>query len=273
MVDLLNPLATLQWRRRGELNCGYAFPDVVQFKGKLVASSGRLEADSDFSHWKELDAPSYCSSLSIYHSQLVLVGGYISGRPTNKVWVSDDGYSWNTSLPPMPTARMWPTVVNTGTPEYLLVAGGHPSFLVVEVLMEGQWWSLPSLPYYQPHSSYLISATIHGGTLHIGGAYCDLQSLLASCQTPNGTVRSDPDGLWSVVNYEFHWYEVGYASFQGQLLCSANNELRVSYDDSLVTIGRAVGNKLNNIGGELINIRGSYISGYRFYAASIEGTS
>jgi hypothetical protein len=267
MVDLLNPLATIQWSRRGELNCG-AYPDVVQFKGKLVASSahGIWVADSDYSDWKELDAPSHCSSLSTYHSQLVLVGGYINDRPTNKVWVSDDGYSWNTSLPPMPTARMWPTVVNTGTPEYLLVAGGDPSRdKVVEVLMEGQWWSLPSLPY--THFVY-GAATIHGRTLHISGVYCDLQALLASRQAPNNTVRSDPDGLWS----EFHFFHLFHpVSFQGKLLCSIDNELLVSYDDSLVSIGRAVGKTLNNIGGELINIQGTS-SGYCFYTACIEGT-
>jgi hypothetical protein len=174
MVDLLNPLATIQWKRRGELKYGRILPKVVQFKGKLVASSYFLwVADSDYSHWKELDAPSYFSGLSTYHSQLVLVGGEISGRPTNKVWVSDDGYSWNTSLPPMPTARVWPGVVNTGTPEYLLVVGGHPCEEVVEVLMEGQWWSLP-------YTYYHGLATIHCGTLHIRAVYCDLQALLAS---------------------------------------------------------------------------------------------
>jgi hypothetical protein len=81
-------------------------------------------------------------------------------------------------------------------------------------------------------------------------------------------VRSYPDGLWS----EFHFFHLFHpVSFQGKLLCSIDNELRVSYDDSLVTIGRAVGNTLNNIGGELINIQGTS-SGHRFYTASIEGT-
>jgi hypothetical protein len=209
MVDLLNPLATIQWKRRS------GFPeyvnDVVQFKGKLIASGGtyiadRLwEADSDFSNWKTLeqDLPTCDFGLSTYHSQLVLVGGEISGRPTNKVWVSDDGYSWNTSLPPMPTARRWPTVVNTGTPEYLLVAGGDPCEKVVEVFMEGQWWSLLSLSYnILPYHDY-TPATIHGGTLHICNAYCDLQALLASRQPPNSSMISDPDGLWNVVNHGY----------------------------------------------------------------------
>jgi hypothetical protein len=42
MVDLLNPLATIQWKRRsGFYGCVNA---VVQFKGKLIASAdfGRL---------------------------------------------------------------------------------------------------------------------------------------------------------------------------------------------------------------------------------------
>jgi hypothetical protein len=81
-------------------------------------------------------------------------------------------------------------------------------------------------------------------------------------------VRSDPDGLWSVVNYEFHCFNP--VSFQGKLLCSIDNKLCVSYDDSLVTIGRAV-NMFNNIGGELINMQVTS-SGYGFYTACIEGT-
>jgi hypothetical protein len=183
--------------------------------------------------------------------------------------VSDDGYSWNTSLPPMPTARWWPTVVNTGTPEYLLVAGGHPCGKVVEVFMEGQWWSLPSLPC--PYYGYMNPATIHGGTLHICGAYCDLQSLLASRQPPNNTVRSDPDGLWSVVNDEFN-RSFGFFSFQGQSLCSTDKELRVNYDDSLVTIGRAIGNYYMLISGELIKTEWTLSGCSMFYTASIKGT-
>jgi hypothetical protein len=140
------------------------------------------------------------------------------------------------------------------------VAGGDPSDQVVEVLMEGQWWSLLSLP----HSFYPKPTTIHSGNLHIGDVYCDLQALQASRQAPNNTVRLDPDGLW---NYEFNWCEVGYVSFQGQLLCSIDKELRVNYDDSLVAIGKAVGHNYRLIGGKLINMRGNYT-----YTASIKGT-
>jgi hypothetical protein len=167
----------------------------------------------------------------------------------------------------MPTARKWPTVVNTGTPEYLIVAGGHHCERVVEVLMEGQWWSLPSLPYNILYGYSM--ATIHEGTLHMWGAYCDLQALLASRLTPNSTARSYPDGLWSVVNYG-HCSHVGHVSFQGQLLYSIGEELRVRYNDSLVTIGRAVGRNML-IGGELIYTRWA-LSGYCFYTASVKGT-
>jgi DNA integrity scanning protein DisA with diadenylate cyclase activity len=65
MVDLLNPLATIQWKRRGTSSCGI-ISNVVQFKGKLIASAYShigttrlMEADSNFSNWKklELDPP------------------------------------------------------------------------------------------------------------------------------------------------------------------------------------------------------------------------
>jgi hypothetical protein len=127
---MVNPI---QWEKRGS-GPGHGLISVMQFKDKLIAQTvyHLWESNNDFSHWNRLSP--LPSGLSTYHSQLVLVGGQLNGCPTNKVWVSDDGYSWNTSLPSMPTAREFPIVVNTGTPEYLLVAGGYPCDQELEVV-------------------------------------------------------------------------------------------------------------------------------------------
>ena len=244
-VDLLNPLATIQWKQEKEIKGVWSTTpwlyNVIQQKRKLmiltsrynVRTSSLWEFSCDFSSWKQL-SPLPCGSpgFSTYHSQLVLVGGKLpSGGFTNKVWVSDDGYSWNTSLPPMPTERAWPAVVNTGTPEYLIVAGGLTT--EVEVLMDGQWWTAESLPC---RPLYNCGHIIHNGNLYLQGfgctiMYSNLQALLASCNS------ADSDSLWSVVHTDK--YPRYLVSFQKQLLCFTHNTLLASYNESLVAIGTA----------------------------------
>jgi hypothetical protein len=187
--------------------------------------------------------------------------------------VSDDGYSWNTSLPSMPRARAFPVVVNTGTPEYLLVAGGYShNQVAVEVLMEGQWWILPSVPCKSLQNCCSIKccpyAIIHSGKLCFLNAYCDLQALLASRRKPNSALRSTPNNLWSELISRG-----GVFSFQGQLLYFLNDELRLSFDDSLVTIGGAVDscNEYLIHRGKMVFV--SNINGFCvIYTASIQGT-
>ena len=122
----------------------------------------------------------------------------------------DDGYSWNpSSLPPMPTGRKYPSVVNAGTPECLIVAGGsannNSSFTActaVEVLMEEQWWTIAPPPYDQGPSNIMLS--LHNGNLYIcsnghSGSifYCDPKALIASCTPSNNAVKkSNSVDLW-----------------------------------------------------------------------------
>jgi hypothetical protein len=231
MVDLLNPLVSFVWEKRGSYS--EALYNVIQFKDKLILQDDHYlwESSCNFSHRNLLPSlPSRHPGLSTYHSQLVFVGGQLSDGCTNKVWVSDDGCSWNsTSLPPLPRAKAWPTVVNTGAPEYLLVAGGWPpsQVLVVEVLMEGQWWTLPSLPSPFYHGCQSI---VHNGNLYIDNVHCDLQALLASCGNPN---RAAPDNLWRKQEFGCD----GVISLQGQLLYWFGSNLCLSYNDTLVAMG------------------------------------
>ena len=108
--------------------------------------------DTELASWTSLSVPGDVVrfGLGTYHSQLVLAGGWISSakKCVTDVWASDGGTSWqqSESLPPLSMACSMPAIINTGSPEYLLVAGGYDSNLEplvrVDVLIEKQWVSL-----------------------------------------------------------------------------------------------------------------------------------
>ena len=113
------------------------------------------------------------STISTYHSQLVLIGGKnVEGDDVNSAYVSSDGINWQPSLPPMPTRRHWVIAVNIGgSPECLVVAGGFQGqcpgvpALQVEVLLENVWYTVDPLPFRCNYSvsrssllTYLYSA-------------------------------------------------------------------------------------------------------------------
>ena len=158
--------------------------------GKDGGAGMVVEFSSDLAAWKVLPlTPAICFGLSTYHSQLVLVGGWLNETNllTNKLWVYDND-AWHCSLPPMPTGREYPVVVNSGTPEYLVVAGGDhcaQPIEVVEVLIEGQWVSCAPL-YSKPSDG-----GIHNGNLYFNCernpvVYCQLESLVKAYVQPDG---------------------------------------------------------------------------------------
>jgi hypothetical protein len=127
--------------------------------------------------------------------------------------------------------------------------------------MEGQWWALPSLP--SPLGfRFGYQSTVHNGNLYIADIHCDLQALLASCGNPN---RAAPDDLWR--KHEFGCD--GVISLQGPLLYWFHRNLCLSYDDTLVAMGRTVkgGEKYLFYGGKLVCLTCDGV-----YTASIEGT-
>ena len=212
-ADILHPLATIQWetcwKLEGKIGTSTIVQDDKLYLGvtsyvKDGSLAGMvLEFSADLAAWKVLPlTPASCFGLSIYHSQLVLVGGLVGDWPnrttSNKLWVYDND-AWHCSLPPMRTCRYFPVVVNTGTPEYLVVAGGYQFWAdpieVVEVLMEGQWVSCA--PLY----SSTRDGCIHNGNLYFSCrqrssmVYCQLESLVKACVQPDGV--SDTGELWN----------------------------------------------------------------------------
>ena len=210
--DLFHPLATLSWEECCPFPHGGLYPQCIAVKNKVYVATickyamqevTRLHVcNSDFTAWTPLTTPTeQWFGISSYHSQLVVVGGkeYLTGKLTNKVWVSDDGIKWEPSLPPLPAPRFSPSVVNTGSPEYLLVAGGMSQdktmAMSVDVLIKEQWMSAQPLP--RGCSSMLY--TIHNWNLYfcLYGGYGNKESsvLYANLDSLIATTRFKPNCL------------------------------------------------------------------------------
>ena len=195
-ADILHPLATIQWETCWKLKSifvNYINTSTVVLDDKLylgVTCDGGmvLEFSADLAAWRVLPLPPAIRfGLSTYHSQLVLVGGWLimNGTISNKLWVYDNE-AWHCSLPPMPTCRHKPVVVNTGTPEYLVVTGGRYCCAeqAVEVLMEGQWVSCAPL-YSKPRDGCIHNGNLYFSCYRSSVVYCQLESLVKACVQPN----------------------------------------------------------------------------------------
>ena len=277
-ADILHPLATIQWETCWELEgilCNYIGKTVVLDDKVYLGvtcdgwQSGMvLEFSADLAAWKVIPLPPASDfGLSTYHSQLVLVGGKLNGTtPSNKLWVYDND-AWHCSLPPMPTCRQHPVVVNTGTPEYLVVAGGyqyHAKHIeVVEVLMEGQWVSCAPL-YSKPRDG-----CIHNGNLYFicqrsSVVYCQLESLVKACVQPDGV--SDTGDIWNFLpGPDAYCDTVGVVAYGKFLIClTLSGDLHALSPDteSWVHVGRldTEGRLMTLCTGELATLIAEYNS-------------
>lgn len=139
-----DPLATLETTNLSTsrpvfiatVGCSFDPNNCVYVENELymtaVDDNGRvklLKFSTSSNHICKLETPSKWYGLTTYNSKPVLVGGKKEGvfkdTPCNELWTLNDRKKWVSSvLPPMPTARWSPSVVNAGTPECLVVAGG-----------------------------------------------------------------------------------------------------------------------------------------------------
>ena len=230
-ADILHPLATIQWETCWELEgilrnyCKTVVLDDKVYLGVTCdeRQSGMvLEFSADLAAWKVLPLPPASDfELSTYHSQLVLVGGKLNGTTSNKLLVYDND-AWHCSLPPMPTGRKRPVVVNTGTPEYLVVAGGYqyagPSIVVVEVLVEGQWVSCAPL-YSKPRDGCIHNGNLYFSCQGSSVVYCQLESLVKACVQPDGV--SDTGDLWNFLPDPDVYCIMGVVAYGKFLICLA----------------------------------------------------
>ena len=226
-VNIFHPLATLNWvelKWPARHNLQNVLPSSVLLEDKIYYgvhasrdTSFIYTLTTDLKVWSCFDVPQpglRDFTLTAYHSQLVLVGGRTSDwKVSNKLWVREGGSrSWQQSLPPMPTPRRRVCAVNTGLPEYLIVASGKgrssDSLLdTVEVLMGDQWFSLPSIP--KPSSD--MSAIIYNGNLYfMRGFYCTLESLLSSCVLAENGALDKEDPLWKDLHMTYAYQAVSF---------------------------------------------------------------
>lgn len=198
-MNIFHPLAEFHWTEASQLPHIGSLPQCTLLNGKLyvLGMQHKLYACSNTEEllsWDLYTVPARGSGLGTYRSQLVLAGG----TSTNKVWVSDEGTNWSLSLPPMPTKRYRPCLVNTGSPEYLVIAGGfedsrckaerNSTVLEVEVLVGKKWLMIQPLPkpYY-----YCLGPLVHNGILYlnlvdrskasISYIYCKMETLVGVC--------------------------------------------------------------------------------------------
>ena len=182
---------------------------------------GHCASTADLGSWTPFSVPAVRSfALTTYHSQLVMVGGWTDGKKVSgTLWASTNGSNWQETLPPMPTSRYGAAVVNTGSsggPECLVVAGGvgeaEEELDTVELLREGQWYTVNSLPepnrYILQHNHFVL----HNGTVVLGVGHnkmCPLYSLVAKNQGCSAS-------LWKEARFPISG---GLTSFRGYLVC------------------------------------------------------
>ena len=238
--DLLHPLTDIRCViAKGRLPEHDGVFAAVLFQDKIyVALISPSDSDSDdtCSSFDGEDTPKrsvlYCSSgqllswnrlttfdvvdfgLGAYQSKLVRVGGVEGLDDVGSRWsvlssvlVSDDGKTWQDSLPPLPTRRAYPMVVTVGrNPEYLVVAGGcdySPDLKclpTVEVLAEEQWYTLQSFPV----PCVVRNHCFHNGKLFTtrdSVFFCEVETLLAQC-TECVAGKEPRSSLWKTIDEE-----------------------------------------------------------------------
>ena len=185
----------------------------------LYCSSGQLLS------WNRLTTFDVVNfGLGTYQSKLVRVGGGEDEISVlSSVLVSDDGITWQDSLPPLPTRRANPMVVTVGrNPEYLVVAGGCDyspelkNLPTLEVLAEGQWYTLQSFPVpciienHCFHNGKLFMTIDSLGSLSqtYSVFFCEVETLLAQC-TECVAGKEPRSSLWKTIDKEC---DVGFST-------------------------------------------------------------
>ena len=216
-VSILHPLATLDWEECTPLPENILQPEVVLLHDVLYVGGSFLPTSdkaklfmcktvTERFVWDVVSTPASHYSLTTYHSQLVLVGGMeiLYGYPSDMLWTlsNDAGLQWQLSIQEMPTERWSASAVNTGTPEYIVVAGGIGTNFcnmdTVEVFTGEQWCTVEPLPLaddylrWSSHEGvfYLRCGSDNGCTVFS----FDLKLLLKSCEQSDDEI---PLPLWT----------------------------------------------------------------------------
>ena len=209
-VDILHPLTSLEWGRCRRPPVPFiSDAQSVCLNGKVYVRTGGWPGSARASArlyiytpasdtWDKMDTPVYDFALTVYHSQLVLVGGkeyvdeYSIGRLSTKVWTLGEDGQWQTTL-----------LIPLEVPCFDASAVSHGDHLFVIDTLEGvfiyngRYWARAQRPTFLTVPSFISSTVIDGcwyvmssnGEVH----YASLDSLIASTgpsQTPQ------PSSVW-----------------------------------------------------------------------------
>ena len=202
-VDILHPLASLEWRECKGPPVDVGSAHAVWLKDKVYVgggvTSGNTRADARLyiytpatDTWALLDTPLYMFALTTYHSQLVLVGGneYVSEKymyindmeHSNKLWTLSEDGQWHETLPPLPT----PCGINASAVSHgdhlLVISAGYRDTKVY--VYNGHHWATAQHP---PQRLSFIKSIVFNGHWYL------MAGLAASCQ-PSET--SQPSSVW-----------------------------------------------------------------------------
>ena len=205
-VDILHPLASLEWRKCRGPPVDVSDSKAVWLKDKVYvgAQGGATKFDArlyiytpttDTWTWLDIPVRYHHYDLTTYHSQLVLVNFY------GILWTLGEDDHWQKTIPPMPTLRgTGASAVSHG--DHLLVIGHDYTNNKVYVY-NGHHWASAQHP---PQRLISIKSTVFNGHWYLMAreeifpvGICvysaSLESLLASCQ-PSETEISQPSSLW-----------------------------------------------------------------------------
>ena len=134
----LHPHSRLRWRRVADLPVAMYKHNIVRIGSTIYCGGGVSQGSIDndrlvFQYdpkqdtWSQLPiCPTYYFGLTQLDGKLVTVGGECHDQtdiPINDVYIFQESETWeNSIIPPLPTARMYPTAVNYKST--IVVSGG-----------------------------------------------------------------------------------------------------------------------------------------------------
>ncbi len=229
-----------------------AYPHVVKINNDIYAGGGYSETHTyticryspagDL--WTALPkCPTRTFGLTEIECKPVLIGGIpvtrrVADGPCNDVYTLEESREWRKTLPPLPTARLYPTVFRYQS--FLIACGGitsytdsnnHTSTSAVEVFSSktSQWYKAEPLPIALHAMSYTIiddTCYLIGGKSAVGAsnrAFCAslpslIQQTMAQTDPQSPTASSSPpSAIWRELT-DCSLVQPTAASFRGCLL-------------------------------------------------------
>ena len=208
-----------------------AIPQSIVIGGAVfvAASNSRdvLRYETRSGQWSVLPScPVWFFGLGQLSGKLVTVGGGDGRGIVNHVYTYvQETQQWEKSIPPMPTPRLWPTVITYNSS--IAVCGGSGGERVVEVFNSeaAQWHTAAPLPVaceYMRHT--IINDTCYLGGSSTRSIMCaSLPSLFQSSSPHEQQTSAQQQSVWTVLP-DTPLYYSALANMGGTLLALGGGE-------------------------------------------------